>query len=105
MRIVRANSLAGPKRKTIPPARPDWYAEWLAGKGKWVLLECDCIENVVVPACVTLLTGKRIYIMCPFNFGHGFQLIKKTLSFREVLMARDIPLYENSDTIGDFPPF
>ena len=101
MRIIKPNSLAGAKGNKSP-LRPDWFAEWLASQGKLVLLECECIEDVHLPQCVTLLTGKRIFIMCPFNMDHGFQAIKKTLTFREVLTARGIQF---QDTRGLFPPF
>jgi hypothetical protein len=99
VRITRPNDLAGPKGLKSP-VRPDWFAEWLANQGKWVLLDCECIEDVHIPQCVTLLTGKHIEIMCPF--GHGFQRIKKTLKFREVLEARGI---EFPDPPGLIPPF
>lgn len=101
MRIISPNDLAGPKGNKSP-GRPDWFAQWLRDKGKWVLLECGCIEDVHLPQCVTLLTGKHVYIECPFNEGHGFQLIKKTLTFREVLKARGIEL---PDDPGMIPPF
>lgn len=99
MRIIRPNDLAGPKGMRSP-ARPDWFAEWLANQGKWVLLDCECIEDVKIPQCITLLTGKKITILCPF--GHGFQRIKKTLKFREVLEARGI---EFPEPPGQLPPF
>ena len=102
MRIIQPNSLAGGKANKSPD-RPDWFAEWLRNSGKWVLLECGCIEDVHVPQCVTLLTGKRIFILCPFDNGHGFQEIKNTLTLRDVLMARGIALYAQSE--GLFPPF
>ncbi len=104
MRIIKPNSLAGPKG-TRPPARPDWFAEWLANQGKWILLECGCIEDIRMPQCVTLLTGKKIYIECPFTPGHGFQLIKKTLDLGNVLKARGILIPEDTDPEGLFPPF
>lgn len=101
MRIIRPNDLAGPKGNKSP-GRPDWFVQWLADKGKWVLLECGCIEDVHLPNCVSLLTGKKIYIECPFNEGHGFQAIKKTLRFRDVLEARGIKM---PDDPGMIPPF
>jgi hypothetical protein len=104
MRIINPKGLAGSKGNKSPN-RPDWFVEWLASRGKWVLLECECIEDVHLPMCVTLLTGKRIYIQCPFNLDHGFQAIKKTLTFREVLMARGVSLYEDNDIGGMSPPF
>src|SRR6266568_3753063 len=76
MRLVKPNDLAG-SRGNKPPARPDWYAEWLRNQGKWVLLECGCIEDVHIPQCITMLTGKRIYVLCPFDMNHGMQLIKR----------------------------
>lgn len=103
MHIIQPNGLAGPMGNNSP-GRPDWFAEWLANKGQWVKLECGCIEDVHLPQCITLLTGKRIFIMCPFELDHGFQLIVKTLKFRDVLKARGIILYD-TDTIGLFPPF
>lgn len=81
------------------PARPDWFAEWLSNQGKWVLLKCGCIQDVHIPQCVTLLTGKHIYIACD---KHSFQLIKKTLTMREYLEARGFSLAEDP---GLFPPF
>jgi hypothetical protein len=104
MRIIGSKSLAGPKGNKSP-ARPDWYAEWLANQGRWVLLECGCIEDVHIPNCVTLLTGKTIYIQCPFDMGHGFRLIKKTLTLRDVLAARGITYPDDTDPKGLFPPF
>jgi hypothetical protein len=104
MRIIKPNSLAGGKGNKSPH-RPDWFAEWLANQGKWVLLECGCIEDVHLPQCITLLTGKQIYISCPFDLDHGFQAIAKTLTFRDVLLARGIPLKEDTDPEGLFPPF
>lgn len=104
MRIINPKSLAGSKGNKSPN-RPDWFAEWLANQGKYVLLNCECIEDVHLPQCLTLLTGKRIYILCPFDSEHGFQLIKKTLTFRDVLMARGILVKEDDDTKGLFPPF
>lgn len=101
MRLIKPNSLAGSKGNKSPN-RPDWFVEWLAQKGKWVLLECGCIEDVHLPTCVTLLTGKRIYIQCPFDCDHGFQAIEKTLTFKEVLEARGYSLYEDP---GMIPPF
>jgi hypothetical protein len=100
MRLIKPNSLAGPKGNKSP-ARPDWYAEWLSNQGKYVLLECGCIEDVHMPQCVTLLTGKKIYIACPFDLDHSFQLIKRTLTYREALMARGISF---TDT-PELPPF
>lgn len=102
MRVIQPKSLAGPKGNKSP-VRPDWYAEWLKDRGKYVLLECECIEDVHIPQCVTLLTGKRIYILCPFNFDHGFQAIKKTLTLRDVLLARGIPVMDTSSEL--IPPF
>lgn len=104
MRLIKANSPAGAKGNKSP-LRPDWYVEWLANQGKWVLLKCGCIEDVHIPQCLTLLTGKQIFILCPFDMDHGFQVIKKTLTFRDVLLARGIPLDENTDTKGMLPPF
>jgi hypothetical protein len=104
LRIVRKDKLAGPKGHK-PPARPDWFQEWLANQGKWVLLECGCIEDVHLPQCVELLTGKKIYIACPFDLDHGFQLIKMTLKFRDVLSARGITFPNDTDPKGLFPPF
>ena len=101
MRVIRPNDLAGPKGNKSP-GRPDWFVKWLAEKGKWVLLECGCIEDVHLPTCVELLTGKKIYIECPFNLDHGFQPIKKTLKFRDVLKARGIEMPEPP---GELPPF
>ena len=101
MRIVKPNSLAGVKGNKSPH-RPDWFVEWLAQKGKWVLLECGCIEDVHLPTCVTLLTGKRIFIFCPFDCDHGFQAIEKALTFGDVLQARGYSLYEDP---GMIPPF
>lgn len=101
MRIISPNSLAG-KKGNKSPYRPDWYVEWLRNQGKWVLLECGCIEDVHMPTCVTLLTGKTIYIECPFDWEHGFQAIKKTLTFRDVLKARGIELPPDP---GMIPPF
>lgn len=103
MRIINPKGLAGSKGNRSPN-RPDWFAEWLSNQGQWVLLECECIEDVHLPQCVTLLTGKEIYISCPYNEGHGFQKIKKTLTFREVLLARGIPINEDTDPKGLFPP-
>jgi hypothetical protein len=100
MRVIKSNSPADGKRNKSPH-RPDWYAKWLQDRGKWVQLECGCIEDVHIPQCVTLLTGKRgIYIMCPAE--HGFQRIKKTLTLGEVLLARGYSLYAQD---GLFPPF
>lgn len=104
MRIIQLNGLAGPKGNKSP-GRPDWFAEWLANQGKWAELECGCIEDVHLPQCITLLTGKRIFIMCPFEMDHGFQAIAKTLKFRDVLKARGITVKENADTKGLLPPF
>ena len=67
-------------------------------------LECECIEDIHIPACVTLLTGKAIYIMCPFDNDHGFQKIKKTLTVRDVLKARGIDITD-TETKGLIPPF
>jgi len=100
MRVIPPNGLAGAKGNKSPH-RPDWYAEWLRNRGKYVLLACDCIEDVHIPQCVTLLTGKQIYIQCPFDLDHGFQLIKKTLTFKDVLLARGYSLYEYTE----LPPF
>jgi len=101
VRIIRPNDLAGPKGMRSP-ARPDWFVKWLAAQGKWVLLNCGCIEDVKLPQCLELVTGKHIEIMCPFDLNHGFQRIKKTLKFREVLMARGIEFPEPD---GLIPPF
>jgi hypothetical protein len=101
VRIVKPNSLAG-ARGNKSPSRPDWFAEWLRNQGKYVLLSCGCIEDVHLPQCVTLLTGKTIYISCPFNDEHGFQSIKKTLTYREALIMRGI---EFADDPGALPPF
>jgi len=101
VRIIRPNDLAGPKGMK-PPARPDWFVKWLSEKGKWVLLECGCIEDVHLPTCVELLTGKQIYIQCPFDLEHGFQRIKKTLKFRDVLESRG---FSFPDPPGLIPPF
>lgn len=104
MRVIQPNSLAGSKGNKSPN-RPDWFAEWLANQGKWVILDCECIEDVHLPQCITLLTGKRIFIMCPFDMNHGFQAIKKTITLRDVLMVRGIVIPDDSDTKGLFPPF
>jgi len=104
MRLVKPNDLAG-SRGNKPPARPDWYAEWLRNQGKWVLLECGCIEDVHIPQCITMLTGKRIYVLCPFDMNHGMQLIKKTLKLRDVLKARGFISIEDTDSEGLFPPY
>ena len=101
MRITRPNDLAGAKGNKSP-RRPDWFAEWLANQGKYVLLECGCIEDVHLPQCLTLLTGKHIEIWCPFTDSHGFQKIKKTLTSREVLLARG---FEFPDPPGIIPPY
>jgi hypothetical protein len=102
MRIINPNSLAGSKGNKSPN-RPDWFAKWLANQGKWVQLECGCIEDVHLPQCITLLTGKRIFILC--SSDHGFQRIKKTLTLRDVLLARGFTLNEDSDPGGLFPPY
>lgn len=104
MRIINPNGLAGAKGKR-PPHRPDWFVEWLKNQGKYVLLDCECIEDVHLPQCISLLTGKRIYILCPFDDDHGFQAIKKTLTFGDVLKARGIPVNEDTDPKGLFPPY
>jgi hypothetical protein len=104
VRIVKPNGLAESKGNKSP-SRPDWFAEWLKNQGKFVLLKCGCICDVHLPVCVTLLTGKDIYIECPTNIRydpHGFQKIKKTLTFREYLKARGFSL---ADPPGLFPPF
>lgn len=101
MRVYQPKGLADGKGNKSPH-RPDWFVEWLASKGKWVQLECGCIEDVHMPQCVTLLTGKHIYIACPYPLGHGFQLIKKTITFREYLLARGYTFPEDP---GIFPPF
>lgn len=102
MRIVNPNGPAG-RMGNAPISRPDWFAEWLANQGKWVRLQCGCIEDVHIPQCLTLLTGKRIYILCPSD--HGFQAIKETIKFRDVLKAHGISINENADTDGMLPPF
>jgi hypothetical protein len=102
MRIIKPNSLADGKGNKSPH-RPDWFVKWLQEQGKWVQLECGCIEDVHVPQCITLLTGKRMFILCPSE--HGFQRIKKTLSLREVLLARGFSLNDDPDPEGLFPPF
>jgi hypothetical protein len=104
MRVIKPHDLAGGKGKR-PPRRPDWFAEWLSNQGKWVRLECGCIEDVHIPSSIQILTGKKIYIECPFNLGHGFQLIKETLKLRDVLKARGILIPEDTDTKGLLPPF
>jgi hypothetical protein len=104
VRIVKPNGLAG-KVTNKSPNRPDWYAEWLANQGKYVLLKCGCMTDVHLPACITLLTGKRIYIECPSNNHldpHGFQEIKKTLTTREYLTAKG---FHFADDPGLIPPF
>lgn len=104
MRIVKPNGPAGAKGNKSP-ARPDWFAEWLSNQGKWVLLKCGCIADVHIPQCVTLLTGKKIYIECPSYTPldpHGFQLIKKTLTLREYLTSRG---YKFPEDPGLIPPF
>jgi hypothetical protein len=103
MRIIKPNGLAGSKGNKSPN-RPDWFVEWLNNQGKWVLLKCGCIEDVHLPQCITLLTGKQIHIFCPFDCDHGFQRIDKTLTFRDVLMARGIS-FTDTDPEGLFPPF
>jgi hypothetical protein len=104
VRIIQPNDLAGPKGNKSP-VRPDWFVEWLANQGKWVLLECGCIEDVHLPTCITLLTGKTIVILCPFDQGHGMVKIKKTLKLRDVLKARGITIPDDLDPKGLFPPF
>lgn len=104
MRLIKPNDLAGAKGNKSP-ARPDWFAKWLADQGKWVMLECGCIEDVHLPQCISILTGKHIYILCPFDMGHGAQLIKKTLKFGEVLAARGLVMPKDPDPNGLFPPF
>ena len=100
MRITKPNSLAGPKGYKSP-VRPDWFAEWLSNQGKYVRLACGCIEDVHLPQCLTLLTGKKIFIMCPYS-DHGFQSIKETLKLRDVLKERGIEFPEPD---GLIPPF
>jgi hypothetical protein len=102
MRIIKSNSPAGGKGNKSPH-RPDWFVKWLEDRGKWVQLQCGCIEDVHIPQCITLLTGKRIYILCPYE--HGFQRIKKTLTLGQVLLARGMTLKEDTDTKGLLPPF
>lgn len=80
-RVVNPLALNGP---TIP-SRPRWYTEWLQNQGKWVRLSCGCIQDVHLPSCVELLTGKKILIQCDANDEHGFQSIKKTLKFKDVI--------------------
>lgn len=101
MRIIPPNGLAGASGNKSPH-RPDWYVEWLKNQGKYVLLACGCIEDVHMPTCITLLTGKTINIACPFNEDHGFQAIKKTLKTREVLEMRG---YKFPADPGLIPPF
>lgn len=101
MRIIRPNDLAGPMGMK-PPTRPDWYLKWLSNQGHWVQLKCGCIEDVKLPQCLELVTGKHLFIMCPFDLDHGFQRIAKTLKFREVLEARGIEFPEPD---GLIPPF
>ena len=102
MHIRKPNDLAGPKGNKSP-ARPDWFVEWVNSQVKWGLLECGCIEDVTSLKAVSLLTGKKIYIQCPFE--HGFQLIKKSLTLRDVLKAHDITIPDDVDPKGLFPPF
>jgi hypothetical protein len=101
VRITRPNDLAGPKGMK-PKARPDWFVKWLKEQGHFVLLECGCIEDAHLPQCLELITGKRILILCPFNEGHGFQKVKKTLNLREVLKVRG---YEFPEPPGLIPPY
>lgn len=108
MHIVgQSNSSAGYMGKA-PSARPDWFVEWLKDQGKWVELECGCIEDIQLPNCLSILTGKQIVIECPNSRGHGFRRIKKTIKFREVLERRGIitsSQCDNEDSKGLFPPF
>lgn len=101
MRIIRPDDLAGPKGMK-PRARPDWFVKWLNDQGEWVKLACGCIEDTHLPQCLELVTGKRIFIMCPFDMGHGFQKVLKPMKLREVLMERG---YSFPDPPGLIPPY
>ncbi len=99
MRITKPNSPAVAKGNN-PPQRPDWFVQWLKEKGTWFRLKCDCIEDLSLPSCIELLTGKKIYVLCPN--GHGFQPVIAKVKFRDVLKARGIELAEPP---GLIPPF
>ena len=101
MRIIRPNDLAGPKGMK-PKARPDWFVKWLKDQGYWVKLQCGCIEDTHLPQCLELITGKRIYIMCPFDLDHGFQRVIKPMKLREVLLERG---YIFPEPPGLIPPY
>jgi hypothetical protein len=78
-----------------------WLDEWKKNQGKWVQLSCGCIEDIHLPKCTELLTGKKIYILCPH--GHGFGQIVKSLSFKEVLISRGIDIPDDNN--NQLPPF
>lgn len=101
MRVIRPNDPAGPKEKNLK-ARPDWFVKWLNEQGHYVLLNCGCIEDTHLPQCLELITGKALYIMCPFNEGHGFQKVKKVMKLREVLKVRG---FEFPEPPGLIPPY
>lgn len=79
---------------------PAWLDEWLRNQGKFVQLNCGCIDDVHLPTAITLITSKDIQILCPND--HGFQGIKKGLTFKE---AMNLKGYDIPETTNEEPMF
>lgn len=65
---------------------PAWFDDWLRNQGKWIELTCGCIEDIHLPSCLTLVTGKDIQILC--SNDHGFQSVKRSVSFKEAMQHK-----------------
>lgn len=99
VRITKPNSPAVAKGNN-PPQRPDWFAQWLKEKAKLFRLKCNCIEDFSLPTCLELVTGKKLFILCPN--GHGFQPVIGKVKVRDYLKEKG---YEFPDPPGLIPPF
>jgi hypothetical protein len=78
--------------------RSGWFDEWLANQGKFVELNCGCIDDIHLPTCLTLITSKDIQIYCD---NHGFQGIKRSLTFKQAMKIKgyDIPEIQSEDPL------
>jgi len=99
---VRVTRTIGPAvaKGNKSPQRPDWFVQWLKEQAKYVRLKCECVEDFSLPSCIELLTGKKIFLLCPN--GHGFQPIVQKLKLRDYLQAKG---FEIPEPPGLIPPY
>jgi hypothetical protein len=60
------------------PEKRDWLKEWIENKGRWVLLECGCIDDLNDRAMTIIKTFEGCTVGCERH--NRFVSVVRTLS-------------------------